>query len=366
MTWRFADGGKAMGETRRTRCKVTVVGAGILGLWQAIELARAGWQVQIIERSTRPFSDTASRHAGAMIAPYCEGEAAPDIVRDYGLKAARLWRERFPDLIQNGSIVVAHARDQSELRRFARMTSGYDFLDAERLARLEPDLSGRFSSALYFSDEAHMATPIALRKLLSLAQAAGAQAYFGVHWDGELTDESNSGPAPVGALGMSDWVIDCRGMAAQGEIANLRGVRGERLLIRSRDVELRRPVRLLHPRQPLYVVPWPNGEFLVGATVVESEATTPVTVRSALELLGLAYALHPGFAEAEILEMDVGVRPAFPDNVPRALVDATQRVVRVNGAYRHGFLLAPVLAQAVAQRLGNGAAGSHPLVIESD
>jgi glycine oxidase len=112
-------------------------------------------------------------------------------------------------------------------------------------------------------------------------------------------------------------------------------------------------VRLLHPRHPLYVVPWGNGRFMIGATVVESEAAGPITVRSALELLGAAYALHPAFAEAEILDAGAGVRPAFPDNVPKIVVRG--RTLYVNGLYRHGFLLAPVLAQQVAQHLEGGA-----------
>ncbi len=151
-------------------------------------------------------------------------------------------------------------------------------------------------------------------------------------------------------------------MAARRELPNLRGVRGERLLIRSADVRLSRPVRLLHPRHPLYVVPWGDGRFLVGATMIESEDEGPVTVRSALELLGTTYALHPGFGEAQILEAAAGVRPAFPDNVPRAIVRDGGNRIFVNGAFRHGFLLAPVLAEAVADHLATGT--GHALILQ--
>jgi glycine oxidase len=139
-------------------------------------------------------------------------------------------------------------------------------------------------------------------------------------------------------------------------------VRGERLLLASSEVSLSRPVRLLHPRHPIYVVPWGDGKFLVGATMIESEDDGPVTVRSALELLGAAYALHPAFGEAQILETGAGVRPAFPDNVPRAVVRVGGKRIFVNGAYRHGFLLAPALAEAVATYLATGAA--HDLIVE--
>ena len=92
---------------------------------------------------------------------------------------------------------------------------------------------------------------------------------------------------------------------------------------------------------------------MVGATVIESDDDGPITVRSALELLGMAYALHPAFGEAEIVDAGAGVRPAFADNVPKIIVRG--RTIHVNGLYRHGFLLAPALAELVADYLENGA-----------
>lgn len=331
-----------------------VVGAGVLGIWQALLLSKAGFKVRLIERSPEPFADTASRYAGAMIAPYCEAEKAPTLVREYGLHSAHLWREHFHGLTERGSIVVAHARDRAELRRFARQTTGHRTVGTSELATLEPDIAKRFATALYFPDEAHMTTPTAMRSLLDLARAAGAEIAFGETW-------------PEGARADADWLIDCRGIAARPDLKDLRGVRGERVLIRTQDVSLSRPVRLLHPRQPLYVVPWSGGDydntFMVGATVIESSDDRHMTVRSALELLGLTYALHPGFSEAEILDIGAGIRPAFPDNVPRVIVDRGQRVIRVNGAYRHGFLLSPVLAE-VARDAVAGTMTPHPLRID--
>lgn len=320
--------------------KITIAGAGIFGLWQAITLARAGHRVEVLERCPKPFEASASQYAGAMIAPYCEAESAEPVVRDLGLHAAKLWHEIYPGLIRNGSLVVASPRDQGELRRYARLTVGHDSIAAERIAELEPDLADRFTTGLFFADEAHMATPTALLELLGIARAAGAQFQFGTEWDGAL-------PAN------SDLVVDCRGIAARDDLKTLRGVRGERLVIKTEEVSLSRPVRLLHPRASSYIVPWGDGRFLVGATVIESEDDRDMTVRSALELLGLAYALHPAFGEAEIIEMTAGVRPSFADNIPRVLVEEPGRIVRVNGAFRHGFLLAPVMAEVLAGYLAD-------------
>ena len=79
-----------------------------------------------------------------------------------------------------------------------------------------------------------------------------------------------------------------------------------------------------------------------------------MTLKSALDFLGSAYALHPAFGEASIIDIGAGIRPAFPDNVPRVVVEEDGRMIRVNGAYRHGFLLAPVLAKAVLAYLSDG------------
>lgn len=325
--------------------RITVAGAGILGLWQALTLARRGFRVKLLDRHVDPAQHAVSRQAGAMLAPWVEAESAPALVQQFGEEGLALWRATYPGVVRAGTLVVAAPRDQPDLVRFARMTANHLTLDRTALGTLEPSLAGRFPSALYYPDEAHFAAPNALADLLKAAVDSGVDLHLGQ------------------ALEASDregLVIDCRGLAARHRLPDLRGVRGERLLIRCADVSLGRPVRLLHPRHPLYVVPWSGNRFLVGATMIESEDDGPATVRSALELLGAAYALHPAFGEAEILEMTAGVRPAFPDNVPRARIADGGRTIMVNGAYRHGYLLAPILAKAVADYLSD--ATPHPLL----
>jgi glycine oxidase len=123
------------------------------------------------------------------------------------------------------------------------------------------------------------------------------------------------------------------------------------LILRSREITLSRPVRVLHPRIPVYIVPRGRGEFMVGATMIESDDSSRITVRSVHELLSAAYSLHPAFADAEILEIGTQVRPAFADNLPKLRRIADR--LYVNGLYRHGFLLAPAVARRVAERVLN-------------
>jgi glycine oxidase len=223
--------------------------------------------------------------------------------------------------------VVAHARDRADFERFARLTSGHRRLDAIALTELEPSLEGRFRDGLFYPGEGHVEPRRVLPQLHARIKAAG----------GTIAFDSEANPDEIDGI-----VIDCRGLAARDSQPTLRGVKGEMILIETDEVELSRPVRLIHPRWPLYVIPRGGNRFMLGATSIESE-DSGVSVRSALELLSAAYAVHPAFAEARIVEFGSGLRPAFPDNLPRIAIDKAR--IAVNGLYRHGFLLAPALAE---------------------
>ena len=148
-------------------------------------------------------------------------------------------------------------------------------------------------------------------------------------------------------------VIDCRGLGARAQWPALRGVRGEVIRVHAPDVSLQRPTRLVHPRYPLYIAPKPGNVFVIGATEIESDDMSPASVRSTLELLSAAYAVHPGFAEARILEIATQCRPTLPDNRP-ALRQLAPRVLQINGLYRHGFMIAPAMLDAALQWLATG------------
>ena len=187
----------------------------------------------------------------------------------------------------------------------------------ERIAELEPDLAGRFGRALFFAAEAHLDPRRALATLADRLAARGIAIEAGEASDRALSSGTGEGGLPYPAGAAHGRVIDCRGLAARDALCDLRGVKGEMVVLRCPEVRLSRPVRLLHPRMPLYIVPRRDGVFMLGATVIETAERGRVTARSLLELLSAAYALHPAFGEAEVLEIGVDARPAFPDNLPR-------------------------------------------------
>lgn len=345
--------------------QVTIIGAGVAGLTCAVEFAERGVTVEVLERGDGIGKQSCSWYAGGMLAPWCERERAEPLVSSLGVEGLQWWRKRFPGTAVTGSLVVAHGRDRGELTRFSQRTDGYEWLDCDGIGKLEPDLAGRFSSALLFGEEAHLDPREALQFLATRLAELGGRIRFGA--DGAQVAAGSAQVVAYSAKVGPDaadvgWgsakvppaiypIVDCTGFAARQTLGDLRGVKGEMLVLRSREITLSRPVRVLHPRIPVYIVPRGSGVFMVGATMIESDDSTRITARSVHELLSAAYSLHPAFGDAEILEIGTQVRPAFADNLPKLRRIADR--LYVNGLYRHGFLLAPALARRVAEMVLN-------------
>ncbi len=313
--------------------RATIIGAGVAGLACAVELAERGASVQVFERHEGFDKAGCSWFAGGMLAPWCERVSSPPHIVALGDEGFAWWAERYPAMVRRGTLVLAHARDVGELKHFARRTENYAWLDADGIAALEPDLAGRFEHGLFFKDEAHIDPRAALHALAERLRGLGGTIHF-------------STEAPRDTSGEGQCTIDCTGLAARTVLTDLRGVKGEMLHLQASDLALTRTIRVLHPRTPVYVVPRDNGRYMIGATMIESDQASRISARSMLELLGAAYALHPAFGEAEILEIGTGVRPAFPDNLPR--LTRRNGTLYVNGLFRHGFLAAPALARRAA------------------
>ncbi|MCL4143730.1 UNVERIFIED_CONTAM: hypothetical protein GTU68_055169, partial [Idotea baltica] len=230
--------------------RVRVIGAGVVGLCVATELTARGAEVELIDTAPAPGPHACSWWAGGMLAPWCEAESAEEPVERLGQEAFEWWAQH-TSVATQGTLVVALGRDKGELDRFARRTTAHETLKAAQIAEKEPDLGTRFDRALYFKDEAHLAPRDALAGLTTSLAAKGV-----------MIRENESGSV--------ETTIDCRGLAARDTLTDLRGVKGEMLVLHCPDVTLTRPVRLLHPRIPLYIVPRGDGIYMLGATMIES------------------------------------------------------------------------------------------------
>ncbi|MYB35385.1 MAG: FAD-dependent oxidoreductase [Gammaproteobacteria bacterium] len=317
--------------------EVAIIGAGVAGLTCACELVDRGVDISIYEQAERLGEESCSWFAGGMLAPYCERDTAEHEVMQRGLVAARWWKKHVTEVIQRGSLVLALPRDRNELERLSRLGKQCRWVDQLEIREIEPDLVDFSGPGLLFPDEAHLDPRNALQDLANYLKMRKVSIQFDQAVRLEDLD--------------AKIILDCRGYHSHDVLPGLRGVKGEMMILRTEDISLTRPVRLLHPRQPIYMVPRNNHQCMLGATLIENNERARFSVRSMLDLLNSAILLSPSFGEAEIIESGVDIRPAFDDNIPRLY--RKDHTVFVNGLYRHGFLLGPALAIQAADAVMN-------------
>ncbi|MEM9255556.1 MAG: glycine oxidase ThiO [Pseudomonadota bacterium] len=351
-----------------TQVTVGIAGAGIMGRVLGWQLQRSGYAVTLFDRDPIDEGDAAAFTAAGMLAPYAELESADSPIYRLGQRSLELW----PGIVQDigapdvfhagGSLVVAHGTDQADLDHFNQLLlrklpgeAGIEWLDRNRIASLEPALAEHFTQATFLSGEAWVDTEPVLAALARALQQGGAT----WHANCDVTALEPGLLHTAAGSQAFDWVADCRGLGARGELPGLRGVRGEVIHVHAPEVNIRRMVRLMHPRYRLYLVPRDDHHYVLGATQIESEDRSEISVRSALELLSALYAIHPAFGEARIVDTRTNCRPALMNNLP--LVEARDGLLRINGLFRHGYLLAPALAEQAQRCLQAPANQAHVL-----
>ena len=362
---------------------IAVIGAGLMGKLLAWRLSRSGMQVTVYERASEETPECAAWTAAAMVAPVAEKPLCHPEVFELGMESLTLWPGLLEDLYKDsgirvpyrrrGTLVVAHPSDQAEMDLFKRDMSAPHIpgdsyavaLDGAGLRQKEPALSGEFKQGFWLPDEAQVDNRTLLTALQLAAENHGVDFQYASNirmTDGRYSLEKSeaelSGPERSGLAGtflQSDIVIDCRGAGARNDAERIiRGVRGETLWVSSPGTEFHRPVRLLHPRYHLYMVPRGNDCYQLGATELESDDCSPVSVRSAMEMLSAFWVLSPDFSEARILSMETNLRPATQDHRPCIKLQNNsegQKTLFVNGLFRHGFLLAPALLKKIESLL---------------
>lgn len=342
--------------------QIGIAGAGIMGRLLAWQLVQQGHKVSLFDNNPVEHGNACSYTAAGMLTPYAEAESAEPLVLNLGLKALDLW-PGIADKLGNiqyrtgGTLVVSHQQDRGDFNRFSNALSPYlghqaHLINNPKIDELEPELKSRFQQGIYLPDEAWVCPKCVMKSLADQLLVARTP------WHAS-TDVCRISPGIIETRGKLknqqhrfDLTIDCRGLGAQTQMPRLRGVRGELVWLDAPEVSINRLVRLMHPRYRIYIVPRKDNIYVIGATQIESEDMSPISVRSSLELLSAAYSVHPGFAEARVLESKVNCRPALPDNQP--VVIHQNGMLQINGLFRHGYLLSPTIAESVCNFIQSG------------
>jgi glycine oxidase len=358
-----------MTRARYSDSKYAIVGGGLMGRLLALALAKEGAQVDLFDKGGSDGAHAAARIAAAMLAPLAESAITEDSVVRMGLYSLPRWKELITGLSnsvyfqQDGTLILWHRQDASDAERFAahlekncRSNSELSAplkLNNDALRELEPGVADRFNQGLYLPNEGQLDN----RQLLDALANELVLLKVNCHWHTEVN------PEDLRKQSKYKTVIDCRGTGAKaawssGDTPNtLRGVRGEVIRLHAPEVKLRRPTRLIHPRYPIYIAPKENDIYVVGATEIESDDLSEMSVRSAMELLSAVYTVHSGFAEARILEMATQCRPTLKNNLPEIRINKNRGLadlIMINGLYRHGFMISPAVLDCALQVLEQG------------
>lgn len=337
---------------------IAIAGIGLVGRVLALNLLKKGHTLTLFDADSAYGEDAAGMTAAGMLALFAELETAESSIFEHGKRSIELW----PSLLEEldiadayqlaGSIITAHPQDFSELDHFIETlqskveeASAIKILDRSAIIELEPDLE-QHSKAFYIPHEGQVD---AQRFMKTSSDYLLAHSNVTWHQNTRVTEVQEGTIFFNEKSENYDWVFDSRGLGANEQIDDLRGVRGEVFWLDAPEVNITRPIRMLHPRYKIYIVPRPNNRYIIGATEIESEDKSPMSVRSSLELLSAVYSMHTGFAEARIVNMVTNCRPTLKDNLPN--IEQSDKLTRVNGLYRHGYLLAPAI---VEQALNEG------------
>lgn len=349
---------------------VVVVGAGVIGLASAFELASAGLEVTVVDPTPTRGALWA---AAGMLAPAAEYLYGEEALARANLASAAAWpgfaerleavSGRSVGLEHTGTLALAatpaDAQALGELGDAARQLGlAVERLTPSEAREVEPALAPRLAGALWMAGDHHLDNRALAEALLEGSRRSGVRLLEAavervVVEDGrvlgvELAGTSERVLASIVVLAAGAWSASIGGLPPE-VLPPVRPVKGQilRLRRRGREVAPTHVVRAVVEGARVYAVPRRSGEVVVGATMEEQGFDTVVTAGAVLDLLRLTWRVVPGIAEMELVEATARLRPGTPDNAPLVGKSALPGLVLACGHFRHGILLAPLTAAAV-------------------
>jgi glycine oxidase len=322
--------------------KVTVAGAGALGLCAALALADAGCVVTVCDPAPER---SASAVAAGMLAPVFEAALDPAAADHFDLLMAA--RDLWPGLEARAGVALdrAGALAVGEDAWLGGVLGGLTRLGLHGIElprrtaeALAPGLSEAFGRAVLVREDWRLEPRAALAALRAASEAAGVA----------FRDDA------VRERGEADWLVVATG-AAQAlapELSRLTPIKGQ--LARYAD---RAGAGVSVRGDGAYAVPGAGG-LAVGATMEVGLGDAAPDVAALAPVIAAGTRLFPELAEAPFA-VQAGVRAATPDGLPMAGLSAEPGVILATGARRNGWLLAPMIGRVAAACATGREAGSH-------
>ena len=352
--------------------RVAVIGAGIIGLSCAWEMAQRGSHVTLFDSGFHPGRG-ASWAAAGMLAPAYEAAGEPGAnpkLFDLCIESARQWSAMSGAIRSATNRDVLHAigpslavaqtaEDQARLAGLAEALTArhvaFDVLSTEEAVQAEPCLRVGNRGALRLPTDGQVDNRLLVDALIRALEQHQQVAFV-------------KGTAPLDlvqgkiVLDGFDRVILAAGWetarvmaggSALGDIApvlrDIQPVAGHMLAFNHLPDGPAMTLRC----GALYIVP-KAGRVVVGATVEPGETSTQIDRDAIRSLEAAAQALCPVLKRATIIEAWRGIRPGTPDHAPMIGALGETGAFIASGHYRNGILLAPVTAQIMADMILDG------------
>ena len=353
---------------------LVVVGAGLVGLGAAWEMAQQGWQVLVVERGEAGAG--ASRAAAGMLAPTAEVSYKEEAL----LKLNRQSLAMYPAFVERleqcsgmgvdyrieGTLVVALDRDDTEaLERLhqhqRRLGLPAEHLSSEAATAKEPALGPNVHSALWCPDDHQVDPRLLVGALVQALARAGGSLRTGCAVESLVVEQGRVIGVEVadGEVIKASRVLVAAGAwsrklggVARDLLPGVRPIRGQMIALSMEPGALCTHV----VRAPdAYMVPKSDGRLLIGATMEEMGFDPRLTAGGVFELLRGAWEAMPGIYDLPVVDMWSGFRPMTWENEPRVgPSEALGGLWFATGHGRHGVLLTPWTMQRVREMFQEG------------
>jgi glycine oxidase len=347
----------------RDRGDVVVVGAGLIGLAIAFELAERGATVRVYDRGE---PGRAASWAGAgMLAPHTE-RVADEALLDFCASSLREY-PAFVERVQAASGIDPHLRlngvvhaafnnaDLERLKRHAEALAARNVatetLDRASLLSAESWLGSHVAGGMLVKGEGCVDNRRLGRALVSACQTRGVlierSSALRVECDERrvLGLRTDLGFVTAGAIvnACGAWASQLQGMPSTC-VPPIEPIKGEMLALAA-PVDFVRHATWV---PGAYLVPRDDGRLLVGATVERAGFDERVTAHGMRELLQAALSAAPSLRSFAVTESWAGLRPGTPDGLPFLGRTPIVGFFLACGHYRNGILLAPATARLIA------------------
>jgi glycine oxidase len=346
---------------------VAIVGAGIIGCSIAFELAKAGMQVCVLERGG--IGEESSAAAAGMLSGQ---HGVTNLGARYQLhvEARELHGQLADDLREQTGIDVGFCRwgllellfTPGEVRAADRCCAiqtqaglRVECLSREATLALEPALAPDLQGSIRYVDEAHVHNGRLTIALAEAARRTGAELRSGAPALAlirerervvgvQTSTETVYAEAVIVANGA--WSSDL--IRPLGLMLPVKPMRGQMLAVRT----VPRAVSQIIYGRHMYLVPRPDGETLVGATVEDVGFRKEVTLEGLEELIQAGRHIAPGMMGQPVIRTWAGLRPGSPDGLPLVgPVAGLPGLILAVGHHRNGILLGPMTGVLVKQWL---------------